>query len=75
MKWAKLNGLMKLPFYKYYNSSLFKQNLIAHMSLKSIITLISIMCVVLTDTDISTNNCPSDFNMTIANVSTGIGNG
>jgi hypothetical protein len=36
-----------------------------------LLTLIVINC----ETSLSTNNCPSNFNMTIANVTTGIGNG
>lgn len=45
------------------------------MAMKPILISLLLLYTAISDTDLSTNNCPSDFNMTIANVSTGIGMG
>ena len=42
-------------------------------NIRILILIVLIIILTICDTSLSTNNCPSNFNMTIANVTTGIG--
>lgn len=70
------NHLIKLITNNYYNHTDLKINCpnpAIVMNTNTILMLTLVIVGLKCETDLSTQNCPTDFNMTIANVTTGIG--
>ena len=70
------NHLIKLITNNYYNHrdlKINRPNPAIAMNTNTILMLTLVIVGLKCETDLSTQNCPTDFNMTIANVTTGIG--